>query len=86
MQSGLNRPFANNTPAKYSSATTSIIPDPHMPAAKCRGCSCGDASSDMSLLKNTADIEVKSILDLRPAVELLDYEKKDLHSVVAFEL
>ena len=45
-----------------------------------------DASSDLSLLKNTADIEVKSILDLRPAVELLDYEKKDLHSVVAFEL
>jgi ribonuclease D len=45
-----------------------------------------DASSDLSLLKNTADMEIKSILDLRPAVELLDYEKKDLHSVVAFEL
>ncbi len=45
-----------------------------------------DAGSDLSLLKNTADIEIKSILDLRPAVELLDYDKKDLHSVVAFEL
>jgi len=45
-----------------------------------------DAGSDLSLLKNTSRIEIKSILDLRPAVELLDYEKKDLHSVVAFEL
>lgn len=45
-----------------------------------------DAGSDMSLLKNSADIEVRSILDLRPAVELLDYEKKDLHSVIAAEL
>lgn len=45
-----------------------------------------DAGSDLSLLKNTAGIEIKSILDLRPAAELLDYEKKDLHSVIAFEL
>ena len=45
-----------------------------------------DAGSDLSLLKNTADIEIKSILDLRPAAELLNYEKKDLHSVIAFEL
>jgi ribonuclease D len=45
-----------------------------------------DAGSDLSLLKNTAGIEIKSILDLRPAVELLNYEKKDLHSVIAFEL
>ena len=45
-----------------------------------------DAGSDLSLLKNTADIEIKSILDLRPGVELLDYDKKDLHSVIAFEL
>jgi ribonuclease D len=45
-----------------------------------------DAGSDLSLLKNTIGIEIKSILDLRPASELLDYEKKDLHSVVAFEL
>ena len=45
-----------------------------------------DAGSDLSLLKNTSDIEIKSILDLRPASELLEYEKKDLHSVIAFEL
>ncbi len=45
-----------------------------------------DAGSDLSLLKNTAGIDIKSILDLRPATELLDYEKKDLHSVIAFEL
>ena len=45
-----------------------------------------DAGSDLSLLKNTADIEIKSILDLRPGVELRNYDKKDLHSVVAFEL
>ena len=45
-----------------------------------------DAGSDLSLLKNTSDIEIKSILDLRPAVELLNYDKKDLHSVVASEL
>ncbi len=45
-----------------------------------------DASSDLSLLKNTSGMEIKSILDLRPAVELLGYEKKDLHSVLAAEL
>lgn len=45
-----------------------------------------DASSDQSLLKNTSNIELKSILDLRPAIELLGYKKKDLHSVIAFEL
>jgi len=45
-----------------------------------------DAGSDLSLLKNTIGLEIKSILDLRPASERLDYEKKDLHSVVAFEL
>lgn len=45
-----------------------------------------DAGSDLSVLKNTADIEIKSILDLRPAADLLNYEKKDLHSVIAFEL
>jgi ribonuclease D len=42
-----------------------------------------DGSSDLSLLKNALDIEMKSVLDLRPAVELLGYEKKDLHSVIA---
>jgi ribonuclease D len=45
-----------------------------------------DASSDLSLLKNTDNIEIKSILDLRPAVELIDYDRKDLHSVIAVEL
>jgi len=45
-----------------------------------------DTSSDSSLLKNTYNIEMKSLLDLRPAVELLDYVKKDLHSVIAAEL
>ena len=45
-----------------------------------------DAGSDLSLLKNSAGIEIKSILDLRPAVELLNYEKKDLHSIIASEL
>ncbi|MFH1646124.1 MAG: hypothetical protein ABID71_00305 [Chloroflexota bacterium] len=45
-----------------------------------------DASSDASLLKNTYDIEMKPIMDLRPAVDILDYEKKDLHSVIAAEL
>lgn len=45
-----------------------------------------DAGSDLSLLKNTAGIEIKSILDLRPAVELLHYDRKDLHSVIASEL
>jgi ribonuclease D len=45
-----------------------------------------DASSDKFLLKNTYNIDIKTILDLRPAVELLDYEKKDLHSVIFAEL
>src|SRR4030042_150011 len=45
-----------------------------------------DASSDSSLMKNTYDIEIKSLLDLRPAVELLNYDKQDLHSVIAAEL
>lgn len=45
-----------------------------------------DAGSDSSLLKNAANIELHSVLDLRVAVELLDYSKKDLHSVVSAEL
>ena len=45
-----------------------------------------DASSDSSLLKNACDIDMKSVLDLRPAVELLTYEKNDLHSIIAAEL
>jgi ribonuclease D len=45
-----------------------------------------DAGSDLSLLKNAYNIEVKSLLDLRPAVELLGYEKQDLHSIIGIEL
>ncbi len=45
-----------------------------------------DAPNDISLVKNTLQVDIKSILDLRPAVELLDYEKKDLHSVIDVEL
>jgi ribonuclease D len=45
-----------------------------------------DAASDLSLMKNAYGIEIKSILDLRPAVTLLDLEKQDLHSVLASEL
>ena len=40
----------------------------------------------MSLMKNAYGIEIKSILDLRPAVTLLNPEKQDLHSVIALEL
>jgi len=45
-----------------------------------------DAGSDLSLLKHVYDIEMKSILDLRPAVALLEYPKQDLHSVIAADL
>jgi ribonuclease D len=45
-----------------------------------------DAGSDMALLQNSMGIYIKSILDLRPAVELLEYEKKNLHFVIAAEL
>jgi ribonuclease D len=45
-----------------------------------------DAGSDLALLQNTIGIYIRSILDLRPAVEILGYEKKDLHSVIASEL
>ena len=44
------------------------------------------ASSDLSLLKNTSNMDIKSILDLRPAADLLNYDSKDLHSVIALEL
>jgi ribonuclease D len=45
-----------------------------------------DASSDLSLMKNAYDIDIVSILDLRPAVDLLNYEARNLHSVLAAEL
>ncbi len=45
-----------------------------------------DAPNDISLLVNTKNIYIKSILDLRPGVELLEYDKKDLHSIIFTEL
>ena len=45
-----------------------------------------DAPNDISLLVNSLGVTINSILDLRPAVELLDYAKKDLHSVINAEL
>ncbi len=45
-----------------------------------------DAPNDISLLVNSKNITINSILDLRPGVELLKYEKKDLHSVIYAEL
>jgi len=45
-----------------------------------------DAPSDISLLVNSKNMTIKSILDLRPGVELLEYEKKDLHSIIYAEL
>jgi len=45
-----------------------------------------DAPNDISLLVNSKSMTIKSILDLRPGVELLKYEKKDLHSVIYAEL
>ncbi len=44
------------------------------------------AASDIALLKNTLDIDLKSIFDLNPAVNLLHFEKQDLHSVIGSEL
>lgn len=45
-----------------------------------------DAPGDISLLVNTKNITLKSILDLRQGVELLQYDKKDLFSVIFAEL
>jgi len=45
-----------------------------------------DSLQDSSLLRNNYEIEIESILDLRPAVELLNYAKKDLHSIINLEL
>ena len=45
-----------------------------------------DAGGDSSLLKNACNIDIKSVLDLRPAVDLLKLNKQDLHSVIASEL
>jgi ribonuclease D len=45
-----------------------------------------DVSSDLPLLKNVYGIEVRPVIDLRPGVDLLAYEKRDLHSVIGAEL
>jgi ribonuclease D len=42
--------------------------------------------SDLELLKNALNIQLKSVLDLYPAVMLLNFEKQDLHSVIGTEL
>ncbi|MFO7848936.1 MAG: 3'-5' exonuclease [Spirochaetia bacterium] len=42
-----------------------------------------DASSDISLLVNGYDTTIKSVLDLRPAADLLDFPKKDYSSVLS---
>ena len=41
-----------------------------------------DASSDMSLLVNGYDTTIKSVLDLRPAADVLEFPKKDYSSVL----
>lgn len=42
-----------------------------------------DASSDMSLLVNGYETTIKSVLDLRPAADILDFPKKDYSSVLS---
>ena len=42
-----------------------------------------DASSDISLIVNGYDMTIKSVLDLRPAADLLDFPKRDYSSVLA---
>jgi len=41
-----------------------------------------DASSDISLLVNGYGMTIKSVLDLRPAADLLEFDKKDYSSVL----
>ena len=45
-----------------------------------------DASSDMSLLINGYDTNIKNVLDLRPAADLLEFPKKDYASVLEMVL
>ncbi len=42
-----------------------------------------DAMSDQSLLFKTMDTRIHSIVDLKPAVDLLEYPKRDLGSVLS---
>lgn len=41
-----------------------------------------DASSDISLIVNGYDMTIKSVLDLRPAADILDLPKRDYSSVL----
>lgn len=45
-----------------------------------------DSLSDQALLFKTMQIRIRSILDLKPAVDLLEYEKRDLGSVLGSSL
>jgi ribonuclease D len=45
-----------------------------------------DSSSDASLLKNRYKVKINSVLDLRPAVHLLNYEKQSLANILEYEL
>lgn len=42
-----------------------------------------DASSDISLIVNGYDMTIKSVLDLRPAADLLDFPKRDYSSMLS---
>jgi ribonuclease D len=42
-----------------------------------------DASSDISLLVNGYETTIRSVLDLRPAADILDFPRKDYASVLA---
>ncbi len=42
-----------------------------------------DASSDISLLVNGYDTTIRSVLDLRPAADILDFPKRDYSSVLS---
>jgi len=45
-----------------------------------------DSGSDAALLKNEYDIIINSVLDLRPAVTLLNYPKQSLSNILSEEL
>ncbi len=45
-----------------------------------------DSSSDSRLINNLYKVKINSILDLRPAVQLLNYEKQSLSSLLEVEL
>ena len=45
-----------------------------------------DSSSDATLLESVYGIKIKSVFDLRPMVQLLDYEKQSLSNILHEEL